>query len=173
MSYVLPTIPSPGKFTYSSACGLSSLVFAFLLLYNSDDQPTAAVAMGVIFIVLVGLLFFQSLPPQPFTALMPPGEDFDDFEGFTPAATNSSKFLQSLGPYSPAVFVLFQNTPSGGCSLSRRTNRGRRRIRVRPNHGLCAFHVGTHHRLLGRIRALVSCGTFCRAICQSGGAKQV
>jgi len=35
---------------------------------------------GVIFIVLVGLLFFFSrYIPQPFTALMPPGEDFDDF----------------------------------------------------------------------------------------------
>ena len=64
---------------------------------------------GVIFIVLVGLLFFFSrYLPQPFTALMPPGEDFDDFEGIYSSSDKLSKFLQSLGPYSPAVFVLFQ-----------------------------------------------------------------
>lgn len=64
---------------------------------------------GVIFIVLVGLLFFFSrYLPQPFTALMPPGEDFDDFEAIYSSSDKLSKFLQSLGPYSPAVFVLFQ-----------------------------------------------------------------
>src|SRR5262245_14940943 len=64
---------------------------------------------GVIFIALVGLLFFFShYIPQPFTALMPPGEDFDDFEGIYSSSDKLSKFLQSLGPYSPAVFVLLQ-----------------------------------------------------------------
>jgi uncharacterized membrane protein YdjX (TVP38/TMEM64 family) len=64
---------------------------------------------GLIFIVLVGLLFFFShYIPQPFTALMPPGEDFDDFEAIYSNSDKLSKFLQSLGPYSPAVFVLLQ-----------------------------------------------------------------
>jgi len=64
---------------------------------------------GVIFIVLVGLLFFFSrYIPQPFTALMPSGEDFDDFEAIYSSSDKLSKFLQSLGPYSPAVFVLLQ-----------------------------------------------------------------
>ena len=64
---------------------------------------------AVIFIVLVGLLFFFSrYLPQPFTALMPPGEDFDDFEAIYSSSDKLSKFLQALGPYSPAVFVLFQ-----------------------------------------------------------------
>lgn len=64
---------------------------------------------GVIFIVLVGLLFFFShYIPQPFTALMPAGEDFDDFEAIYSSSDKLSKFLQSLGPYSPAVFVLLQ-----------------------------------------------------------------
>src|SRR5262247_1076481 len=64
---------------------------------------------GVIFIALVGLLFFFShYIPQPFSALMPPGEDFDDFEGIYSSSDKLSKFLQNLGPYSPAVFVLLQ-----------------------------------------------------------------
>jgi len=64
---------------------------------------------GLIFIVLVGLLFFFShYIPQPFTSLMPPGEDFDDFEAIYSNSDKLSKFLQALGPYSPAVFVLLQ-----------------------------------------------------------------
>jgi len=64
---------------------------------------------GAIFIVLVGLLFFFShYIPQPFTALIPPGEDFDDFEGIYSSSDKLGQFLQALGPYSPAVFVLFQ-----------------------------------------------------------------
>jgi uncharacterized membrane protein YdjX (TVP38/TMEM64 family) len=64
---------------------------------------------GLIFVALVGLLFFFSrYIPQPFTALLPPGEDFDDFEGIYSSSDKLSKFLQALGPYSPAVFVLFQ-----------------------------------------------------------------
>ena len=39
---------------------------------------------------------------------MPPGEDFDDFEAIYSNSDKLSKFLQSLGPYSPAVFVLLQ-----------------------------------------------------------------
>src|SRR6476660_4707539 len=64
---------------------------------------------GIIFIVLVVLLFFFSrYIPRPFSAFAPPGEDFDDFEGIYSNSDKLSKFLQSLGPYSPAVFVLLQ-----------------------------------------------------------------
>lgn len=64
---------------------------------------------GIILIVLLGLMFFFSrYLPQPFTALIPHGEDFDDFEGIYSSSDKLSKFLQSLGPYSPAVFIVFQ-----------------------------------------------------------------
>ena len=64
---------------------------------------------GAIFLVLVVLLFFFSrYIPRPFTAFAPPGEDFDDFEGIYSSPDKLSKFLQNLGPYSPAVFVLLQ-----------------------------------------------------------------
>jgi uncharacterized membrane protein YdjX (TVP38/TMEM64 family) len=64
---------------------------------------------GIIFVVLVVLLFFFSrYIPQPLTALAPAGEDLDDFEGIYSSSDKLSKFLQSLGPYSPAVFVLLQ-----------------------------------------------------------------
>jgi uncharacterized membrane protein YdjX (TVP38/TMEM64 family) len=64
---------------------------------------------GVIFVVLIVLLFFFSrYIPQPFTALAPAGEDWDDFEGIYSNSDKLAKFLQSLGPYSPAVFVLLQ-----------------------------------------------------------------
>jgi uncharacterized membrane protein YdjX (TVP38/TMEM64 family) len=64
---------------------------------------------GIIFIVLVALLFFFSrYIPRPLTALAPAGEDLDDFEGIYSSPDKLSKFLQSLGPYSPAVFVLLQ-----------------------------------------------------------------
>ena len=64
---------------------------------------------GIIFVILVGLLFlFSRYIPQPLTALAPPGEDLDDFEGIYSSSDKLSKFLESLGPYSPAVFVLLQ-----------------------------------------------------------------
>jgi len=64
---------------------------------------------GVIFVVLVLLLFFFSrYIPRPFSAFVPAGEDFDDFEGIYSSSDKLSKFLQGLGPYSPAVFVLLQ-----------------------------------------------------------------
>jgi uncharacterized membrane protein YdjX (TVP38/TMEM64 family) len=64
---------------------------------------------GVILIVLVVLLFFFSrYIPRPFSAFAPPGEDLDDFEGIYSSSDKLSKFLQSLGPYSPAVFVILQ-----------------------------------------------------------------
>jgi uncharacterized membrane protein YdjX (TVP38/TMEM64 family) len=73
------------------------------------SQRRRLATRGLIFIVLVGLLFFFShYLPQPFTALIPPGEDFDDFEGIYSSSDKLSQFLQALGPYSPAVFVLFQ-----------------------------------------------------------------
>ncbi len=64
---------------------------------------------GLIFVLLIVLLFFFSrYIPRPFSAFAPPGEDFDDFEGIYSSSDKLSKFLQNLGPYSPAVFVLFQ-----------------------------------------------------------------
>lgn len=64
---------------------------------------------GLIFAVVVLLLFFFSrYIPRPFSAFAPPGEDFDDFEGIYSSSDKLSKFLQNLGPYSPAVFMLFQ-----------------------------------------------------------------
>ena len=64
---------------------------------------------GAIFIAVVALLFFFSrYIPQPFSAFAPPGEELDDFEGIYSSSDKLSKFLESLGPYSPAVFVLFQ-----------------------------------------------------------------
>jgi uncharacterized membrane protein YdjX (TVP38/TMEM64 family) len=64
---------------------------------------------GLIFAVLMVLLFvFSRYIPRPLTALAPPGEDLDDFEGIYSSSDRLSRFLQSLGPYSPAVFVLLQ-----------------------------------------------------------------
>lgn len=64
---------------------------------------------GIIFLALIVLLFFFSrYIPQPLSALAPAGEDWDDFEGIYSNSDKLTKFLQSLGPYSPAVFVLFQ-----------------------------------------------------------------
>ena len=73
------------------------------------DQRRQLAVRGVIFAVLVLLLFFFSrYIPRPFTALAPYGDDFDDFEGIYSSSDKLSKFLQHLGPYSPAVFVLLQ-----------------------------------------------------------------
>ena len=73
------------------------------------SQRRKLVVRGMIFVVLVVLLFFFSrYIPQPLSALAPPGEDLDDFEGIYSSSDKLSKFLQSLGPYSPAVFVLLQ-----------------------------------------------------------------
>lgn len=73
------------------------------------DQRRRLAIRGIIFVVLVALLFFFSrYIPRPFSAFAPPGEDFDDFEGIYSSSDRLSKFLQSLGPYSPAVFVLLQ-----------------------------------------------------------------
>jgi uncharacterized membrane protein YdjX (TVP38/TMEM64 family) len=73
------------------------------------DQRRQLAIRGVIFVVLVMLLFFFSrYIPRPFSAFVPAGEDFDDFEGIYSSSDKLSKFLQGLGPYSPAVFVLLQ-----------------------------------------------------------------
>ena len=73
------------------------------------NQRRQLAIRGIIFIVLVALLFFFSrYIPRPFSALAPAGEDFDDFEGLYSSSDRLSKFLQGLGPYSPAVFVLLQ-----------------------------------------------------------------
>ena len=64
---------------------------------------------GIIFLVLVALLFtFSRYIPQPLSAFAPAGEEWDDFEGIYSSSDKLSRFLEALGPYSPAVFVLFQ-----------------------------------------------------------------
>ncbi len=64
---------------------------------------------GLIFVVLVGLLFtFSRYIPQPLSAFAPAGDEWDDFEGIYSNSDKFSRFLKALGPYSPAVFVLFQ-----------------------------------------------------------------
>ena len=74
-----------------------------------SDQRRRLAIRGIIFIVLVALLFFFSrYIPRPFSAFAPPGEDLDDFEGIYSSSDKLGKFLQNLGPYSPAVFVLLQ-----------------------------------------------------------------
>ena len=74
-----------------------------------SDQRRRLAIRGVIFVVLVALLFiFSRYIPRPFSAFAPPGEELDDFEGIYSSSDKLGKFLQSLGPYSPAVFVLFQ-----------------------------------------------------------------
>jgi uncharacterized membrane protein YdjX (TVP38/TMEM64 family) len=74
-----------------------------------SDQRRQLAIRGIIFIVVVALLFFFSrYIPLPFSAFAPPGEDFDDFEGIYASSDKLSKFLQALGPYSPAVFVILQ-----------------------------------------------------------------
>lgn len=74
-----------------------------------SDQRRRLAIRGVIFLVLVALLFiFSRYIPRPFSAFAPPGEELDDFEGIYASSDKLSKFLQSLGPYSPAVFVLLQ-----------------------------------------------------------------
>jgi uncharacterized membrane protein YdjX (TVP38/TMEM64 family) len=73
------------------------------------NQRRQLAIRGIIFIALMVLLFFFSrYIPRPFSAFAPSGDDFDDFEGIYSSSDKLSKFLQSLGPYSPAVFVLFQ-----------------------------------------------------------------
>ena len=73
------------------------------------NQRRQLAIRGIIFAVLVLLLFFFSrYIPRPFSALAPGGEDFDDFEGIYSSSDKLSKFLQHLGPYSPAMFVLLQ-----------------------------------------------------------------
>ena len=73
------------------------------------NQRRQLITRGIVFIVLVGMLFiFSHYIPQPLTALAPPGEDFDDFEAISSSGDKLGRFLQSLGPYSPAVFVLLQ-----------------------------------------------------------------
>ena len=74
-----------------------------------SSQRRRLATRGIIFFALIVLLFFFSrYIPQPLSALAPAGEDWDDFEGIYSSSDKLSKFLQSLGPYSPAVFVLFQ-----------------------------------------------------------------
>jgi uncharacterized membrane protein YdjX (TVP38/TMEM64 family) len=64
---------------------------------------------GLIFVVLVVLLFtFSRYIPQPLTAFAPAGEEWNDFEGIYSNTDKFSRFLEALGPYSPAVFVIFQ-----------------------------------------------------------------
>jgi uncharacterized membrane protein YdjX (TVP38/TMEM64 family) len=73
-----------------------------------SDRRRRLIVRGVIFLGLVALLFFFSrYIPRPFRALVPV-DDFDDFEVIYSNSDKLSHFLQDLGPYSPAVFVLLQ-----------------------------------------------------------------
>lgn len=73
------------------------------------NQRQQLAIRGLIFIVLVSLLFtFSRYIPQPLSALAPAGDEWDDFEGIYSNKDKLGEFLESLGPYSPAVFVLFQ-----------------------------------------------------------------
>ena len=74
-----------------------------------SNQRRQLAIRGLIFVALILLLFFFSrYIPRPFSAFAPSGEDFDDFDGIYSNSDQLSKFLQNLGPYSPAVFVLLQ-----------------------------------------------------------------
>ncbi len=74
-----------------------------------SSQRRRLAVRGIVFVALVALLFFFSrYIPQPFSAFAPPGEELDDFEGIYSSSDKLGKFLESLGPYSPAVFVLLQ-----------------------------------------------------------------
>lgn len=74
-----------------------------------SDRHRQLAIRGVILLALVALLFFFSrYIPQPLTALAPAGEEIDDIEVIYSNSDKLSKFLKSLGPYSPAVFVMFQ-----------------------------------------------------------------
>ncbi|MEO6163652.1 MAG: VTT domain-containing protein [Candidatus Binatia bacterium] len=74
-----------------------------------SDQRRRLAIRGAIFVGLMVLLFFFSrYIPRPFSAFAPPGAELDDFEGIYSSSDKLGKFLQSLGPYSPAVFVLLQ-----------------------------------------------------------------
>jgi uncharacterized membrane protein YdjX (TVP38/TMEM64 family) len=73
------------------------------------NQRRQLAIRGLIFVVLVILLFtFSRYIPQPLSAFAPAGEEWDDFEGIYSSSDKFSRFLEALGPYSPAVFVLFQ-----------------------------------------------------------------
>jgi uncharacterized membrane protein YdjX (TVP38/TMEM64 family) len=67
------------------------------------------VIRAIVFLALVGLLFYFSRQiPQPFSALSSSIEELDDFQDIYSSTDKLSQFLRSLGPYSPAVFVLLQ-----------------------------------------------------------------
>ena len=87
------------------------IVFGFLYCYKvlMTSQRRQLAIRGVIFIALIVLLFFFSrYIPQPLRVLAPAGQDFDDLEVIYSSSDKLSKLLQSLGPYSPAAFVLLQ-----------------------------------------------------------------
>lgn len=74
-----------------------------------SDQRRRLAIRGAIFVGIMLLLFFFSrYIPRPFSAFAPPGAELDDFEGIYSSSDKLGKFLQSLGSYSPAVFVLLQ-----------------------------------------------------------------
>lgn len=64
---------------------------------------------GIIFAGLVALLFvFSRFVPQPIDVLGPLGADLEDLDRIYSSSERLKQFLESLGPYSPAVFVLLQ-----------------------------------------------------------------
>src|SRR5207237_8290429 len=88
-----------------------TLVFPIYCCYKipMTNQRRQLAIRGLILIALIVLLFFFSrYIPRPFSAFAPPGEDFDDFEGIYSNPDRLTKFLQSLGPSSPVMFVFFK-----------------------------------------------------------------
>jgi uncharacterized membrane protein YdjX (TVP38/TMEM64 family) len=73
------------------------------------SQHRKLVVRAVIFVVLVVLLFvFSRYIPRPINVLSPLGGDFDDIEEIYSSSEKLKMYLDSLGPYSAAVFVLLQ-----------------------------------------------------------------
>src|SRR5256885_3782792 len=82
---------------------LLSVDFFFQAEDGIRDYKVTGVQTCALPILIVLLFFFSRYIPRPFSAFAPPGEDFDDFEGIYSNSDRLTKFLQSLGPYSPAV----------------------------------------------------------------------
>ena len=64
---------------------------------------------GVIFAFLIILVFVLSgYGPEPFSGIELVGDDLGDLEEFYSSRARVGRALSSLGPYSSAVFILFQ-----------------------------------------------------------------
>lgn len=73
------------------------------------SQRRKLLIRGLIFILLIVLIFvFSKHVPQPLSVLIPLGGEFDDLEEIYSSGEKMKRFLISLGPYSPAVFIVMQ-----------------------------------------------------------------